>query len=117
MGDTPNLPTIPASSPVPFWVPYSIGFVLLMFFGMGMFMAYKNHDTQQLGQYQIALVAMVSSGVVGFYFGSNSGSQKKDDVLAANTAQLANSVPASSQDAEASKTAQDAIAANPVPHE
>lgn len=70
-----------SDSKVPWWVLPGLGAMVLSgFFGALIASCFVGNETLQTTMFT-AQVTM-AAGVVGFYFGSSSGSQKKDDALA-----------------------------------
>lgn len=84
--------TAPAPAPLPWWVVPGIAYTLVLaFIAVVMVIVLRSEDKYE----QIVLVALISlvTGAAGYYFGSSSGSERKDSTIAGTAAALATSAP------------------------
>ncbi len=78
---TPPTPAIPPPAE-PFWVKPSIGIFSFVIFGAGLVVTWKYNQTAAFNLLIGAAIANVTT-VIGYYFGSSSGSTHKTALLAA----------------------------------
>jgi hypothetical protein len=84
MAEIPTSPllTPPPTQPAPWWAIIGLAYFVLIIFAVGFLLILQKGEMQLSSNMIIAVIGFVSTGL-GYYFGSSSSSNKKDD---ANTA-------------------------------
>lgn len=78
----------------PWWAKWVLGYTFVVaLIGVAGVIIWRSPDASQYAQIVVTAMITLGGAVVGYYFGSSSGSDKKDSTIASTSAALATSTP------------------------
>jgi len=79
----PSVPAMPPAATAPWWAVWGLGYtIVIALIALAGLIVWRAQDSSQYAQMVVTAMISLATGAVGYYFGSSSGSDKKDTAIA-----------------------------------